>query len=476
MIAKRADILPFWYEKVAREGGYGANSLVFYYKDLESPAYAYRANNPYTETFKSPDENPENWSIDKTYAVPWKADGKYSLGSRVYYFNGARAYVYTPTVRYFGGNQPPNEELDEDGIRTWELEMDYGNDYNAPSEFLFPVRKFGGYTGSKFSSFDPLEPEDRPLEVVVIIDNGGSTETYRDEIVFYLQEKGIISKDYKEFNSVYQSFAYDISSYVFQEYSQQSNSWIHLNKGIHRAIYLKKLNVGNPWYTYAKSQYIHTLYAFSYQYGFSYWKKHGFSIEMWPNISDSDYELVPSSGLYFTLGFPYQSPYSPIPSYGVSIGPTNSSLFMANGVSFNGEIPKDGNGSQGTGATDPSYLKFDASFNRSNVAFNYRNCKFFMLKEDSLFDGYDVTVFSGVDSNGNPYTYYNYNQRPLVGPNYSIISEIVDSKEESYRDDNGYRAYQAITRSIEKGNPIDFAPYIREGTVTLITYAGWEID
>ena len=475
MIAKRADILPFWDISRAKLNQYGSNSVVYYQDSPDSAGYAYRANANYQEIFLPPDINSENWTIDKTFAVPWKAEGKYEIGSRVYYFNGARAYVYTPSVRYFGGNQPPNEELDDDGIRTWELETDYSYSQfssKVVSEFLFPVKKFFGYTGSKVGSFDPMDPEERPTSYSDEI-NGNLIEG-RQAIVGYLSEKKIISDDWSELNSVYQANPYDTNVYVFQRYNPQNDTFTHLRKGIHRAIYLKQQSVDYPstfdskYYTHAKSQYVHTISG----YGHYYQKPSGFCIEMWPNVSESDYELVPSSGLAaITLAV-----RNPLPNYGVSVIPDPFGGGPFDAITFSGETPSSPDGLFGSEATPPELLKYDAGFSRSTPAFNYRICKFAILREDYIHKGYEKVPYT-VQENGVEVTKYYYIPKPNGGPTYTMEYETIDSMEESYVEDDGsFKETQSITRSKNKGNPIDFSSYISNGTYTTLIWAGGEID
>lgn len=477
MIAKRADVLPFWDISRAKLNQYGPNSVVYYQTSPDSAGYAYRANNTYTETNQPPDQNSQNWTVDKSFAVPWKEDGKYEIGSRVYYFNGARAYVYTPTVRYFGGKQPPNEELDEDGIRTWELEMTYSynqSNYTADTEFLTPVKKFVGFTGSKVGSFDPVDPEERPVSYSINI--GGTIEEGKDEIVQYLQEKGIISSDYYEFNSIYQSNPYDSGVYVFQKLNTQDGSYTHLKKGIHRALYMKQQSIDFPssydkkYYTYAKSQYVYTQnYSNIYYSRFS-----GFAIEMWPNVSESDYELVPTSGLYSVFGSFFV--YGGVPRHGVAITPEYDYGTPFDTISFNGEIPDDPNGVGGSEGTNPEDLKYDAVFTRSTPAFNYRISKFAVLRNDYIFNGYEAIPYQ-VNEGGVWVNKYNYVQRPYSGPFYSMSYQTIDSMDESYVEKDGSnKETRSITRSKNEGNPIDFGPYISSGTITTLIWAGYEID
>lgn len=493
MIAKRADVLPFWEAQKARLGVYGPNSLVFYQKTPEDAGYAYRAKNPYTETAQPPDENTENWGIDKTYAVPWNQNGKYGQDSRVYYFNGSRAYVYRPSIRYFGGSQPPNEEVDNDGIRTWQIEMNYryGNTgywfYEQPKpdcEILIPVKKYGGYTGDKVTGMSPIYPEERFLEAYYEDSMGNRFPIY-EGLLIHLEKIGKLSKDYSEINSVYQSNPYDTNTYVFYEQKLDAdNKPIHKQKGIHRAEFLKSLYNTNPqdygYFKHAKSQYLHT---YSSTLSDTYIKAHGFAIEMWPNISESDYELVPTSGLSVRGGFYSYSPYtplSPIPEFGVAISWYS---YQYNGTSFSGDLrDPNGDGYKGLEPSDPFYdisVKFRGIFFRYSTAFNYRDGTVYLLKTDVLttFEPYPKfkTVYD--PNTGQPIivpdgTGYNGKQEE---PSISVVSEYIDSMEFSYEQPTPYDT-SSITRSEELGNMIDFSKYIRAATSTSLGTCGWRID
>lgn len=493
MIAKRADVLPFWEAQKAKLGVYGPNSLVFYQKTPDDAGYAYRAKNPYTETVQPPDENKDNWEIDKTYAVPWKENGKYEADSRVYYFNGSRAYVYRPSVRYFGGSQPPNEEVDSDGIRTWQIEMNYryGNYgywfYEQPKpdcEVLIPVKKYGGYTGDKVTGMGATFPEERFFDAYYE-DYNGQQYSFYDNILYYLEQTGKQSKDYSEINSVFQSNPYDTGTYIFYEDKLDSdNKPIHRQKGIHRAERFRRLYVenenANVYYKYAKSQYVHTSYSF---FSDSYIKAHGFAIEMWPNISESDYELVPTSGLSIRGGFYASTPYTPIdpiPNFGIGVSwPFNE----YNGTSFSGDMrDPNGDGYDGLDPSDPFYdasVKVRGVFWRYSTAFNNRNGTLYLFKTDYLttYEPYPrfktirnpITGIDEVFPDGTGYT------AKQEEPSYSVVTESIDSMEASYEQPAPYDQ-SSITRSEELGNVIDFSKYIRTATNTSIQSCGWRID
>jgi hypothetical protein len=495
MIAKRADLLQFWSLDKAKAGEYRANSIVFYQKTPDDAGYAYIGKNPYVETNQPPDENKDNWTIDYSFAVPWKSNGKYSINSRVYYFNGSNSYVYKPTVRYFGGTQPPNEEVDEDGIRTWELEMSYrygayGNDNfylrDSPDcEILIPVKKYGGYVvGKSPTTYFNTYPEER-LEYFAytdsqdnIIDNG--------HIISYLEEQGLLDNNFSEINSIYQTNPYDTKTYIFLKYGGGEPK--PLRRGIHRATWYKEQfyyanPTANPYYTYAKSQYQHTLGAYSFS---SYIDAHGFSIEMWPNISESDYEFVATQGLSELVanqGLNGEEPYQglnvlgPFPDGRPTVS-FEGILASGYGTIFNGLI-QDPSGNVIQEETEGDYFFiFDAQFRRTNNAFDERKGTVFLLKEDYVHT-YDEYPMYEIDENGD-YVYvgigYTKSERPRE---VSIITEASDSKESGF--EQPPRQFisadlLSITKSIELGNAVDFKSHQKKNTTTTITSCGWTID
>jgi hypothetical protein len=124
MIAKRADALPEWDEKKAKNSGYIGGNRVYFQPNKDVAGFAYLATK-FTNNGINPIGDPSSWIIDWTYAMPWKEGKKYKIGARVYYSNGRNTYVYVASPRYFGGGEPPNQEEDYDGVRTWELEIKY---------------------------------------------------------------------------------------------------------------------------------------------------------------------------------------------------------------------------------------------------------------------------------------------------------------------------------------------------------------
>lgn len=479
MIKKPATALPPWSEAQAEKALYVAGSLVWYQKDKDSAGYAYKAKTPYFETKQTPDVS-NYWAIDYTFAAPWSENGIYKIGSRVYYFNGQASYVYIASSRYFGGSGKPNEEVDLDGIRTWELEVDYykNNDtfgtypnYPEFAEFLYPVRNHGGFTGNKVAPFSPISPEDR-------VDIYASAIGDYEPVAKYLKDNGVGKEDYSDINSVYQSFAYDEFTYnfYFDKLDSEGNK-IHRSKGIHWATHIK--NEALPSDKFKKSgdrQFLHVVGKGSLvQVGFwSYYNRHGFSIEMWPNATDSDYEFIPTHGLhdFLTPSLYNRTPLYTWPEYNPSIDINRVGVvtsFNASGFLMNGEI-KDPN-DYGIEATPFEECVFDAYFSYVSPSHGDRNAKIYAIKVDTVVSYKKDPIFD-TDVDGNQIITGYYYTPEYLAPQTSVISESTDSKQDSYKSDT--KLY--FTRTSDNLPRVSFNKYKKSLTYTGITVCGWKID
>jgi hypothetical protein len=429
MRVRRADNLTPWSADSANAGIYGPNSLVFYQKDEESQGFAYRAKPTYVKSETPPDED-ENWAIDYTFYSPWSEKAKYSEGARVYYFNGSNTYGYRATIRYFGGNGKPNEEVDDDNIRTWELDFDYGNAFELTADFLVPVKKITGYYDGRVNSFNETDPEERPLTFEVYYgESGMDVYVYNAMIVGYLVDKGILTENYEEFNSIYQSFPYDGNTYNFFESKYDANLQpIKRKSGIHWAAYKKSQSPNDPYFKNGLSQAVHTIRG-GYSDNFYYYRKHGFAIEMWPNATEDDYELIPTAGMKdFGLGI-----------FGTPITARPSVLFGLTWTDFN--MPSDGIGLYPD--MNPEDAKKDAFFYRNLPAFDNRT-------GDINF----IYAYTPPQSNTN-------NPPPV---RYGFFKQTVDSYAESYQfNDNTSKVRKRGTNPIDFGNFIPSSGYVGIG-------------
>jgi hypothetical protein len=438
MRVRKADNLTPRSEQHAAAGGYGPNSLVFYQKDEGSQGFAYRAKPTYEKSKKPPDED-SNWAIDYTFFSPWSEKAKYEEGARVYYFNGANTYGYKATVRYFGGNGRPNEEVDNDNIRTWELDFQYGNESSLPTEFLVPVKKVTGYYNGKVNSFIRTDPEERPFTSTINWGEGGIyIFEFNALIVNYLFDKGIMSReDYKEVNSIYQSFPYDRKTYNFFEDKPDNNfKLIKRRSGIHFAKWRSQTS-REPYFKNGVSQAKHTLYA-SFDEDFYYYRKHGFSIEMWPNVSDDDYELIPTAGLS-TYGFGvFDSPDSrTVPAVGFGVS-WNYFYEPVDGISLSDGV-------------NPEDAKLNAFFYRNIPAFDGRSGDVNFIKE---------------------YFPPQTNPNIIPVPSYSFFSQTLYSYETSFV----YETNGSLVRSKEDGNPLDLGNHMPSSGFVSIAVAGTRYD
>ena len=498
-IAKRADLLPVWTEEKGVSGYYGPNSLVFYQKKPELAGYAYRAKSTYISSNIPPDED-SNWEIDYTFSNKWSVDGKYKLGSRVYYFNGQYTYAYVASRRYFGGSGKPNEEVDEDGIRTWELEVTYYGAFDLPT-FLFPVRKVAGYLGGNRAwPYNVLDPEERYVGRSYQ-DYDGIYQSINGALDAYLYEKNYIKKDYSDWNSKFQSFAYDNRTYIFSEDKYDSNyNPIPLKKGIHYAKWRKKNSESNGYtytsdnpnpYANAESQFVHTIKYSYFGFYLEYFDIHGFSIEMWPNIEDDEFALVPSTnttGYYFYWNYNEGIRYYPYVNFnGDNYDPYGSGWAGTGGYSH----PVNGyEGGGGYGGPQPPDEQCKASlvFTRRNPAFSDLNCTYYLNvhTQKSKWEPYDIYCY------GPPPWYIQYvcdigyNLVNDGEESVEFIKESATTKDEDFKctDDtvviNGqtYTSVnrQNLVRSVQKGSEVNFSSYKKPMTSVYIGYAGWKVE
>jgi hypothetical protein len=517
MIKKRASALPVWTQANASAGRYGAGSLVFYQADSALTAsYAWRAIPSYTETTQSPDEN-GNWVIDPSWASDWSSEGEYIIGQRVYYFNGVRGYVYIASVRYFGGNSEPNLEVDSDGIRTWEIEMEYSTitvdsvetypeGSSGPSvtvyekrpihaEFLFPVRMHGGYNGDRLdvASQFPLDPEERTQVEIPIYD--ATTEGNVTIARYVRDENASPAENYNDINSVYQSYPYDEATYRFYERLKDSNgNQIHLKKGIHAATYLRDYSGGiDAMAQGGDRQFAYVSSVLPRSIG-GYYNAHGFSIEMWPTLKSDDYELVPSSSLHHVTGsrnhpLPCQ-PYhtigvdwdisAVIPSVRDGYAPIGGFGTQNNngGSTLHGEciypIPPEITERIDQNETSEGDCKFQGFFYRTSPAFSERTARVYTIRtySERKYDIQSVTF--------NPYSgefTYVWNRQNIDNgfqkPDgfAALGTSPINSFQDSYTDDD---ALSYVTSPSDFN--FNFYKYIRKQHDSLVFTVGWKLD
>lgn len=492
MIVRKADDLNPWEKEKAMAGYYGPNSVVWYQRDEASQGFAYRAKSTYVNSETPPDES-DKWEKDYSFYLPWKSGSKYEIGMRVYFFNGQRLYGYKASKRYFGGNGEPNMEVDEDGVRTWELDFQYDvYDYffggEFPTEFLFPVKKRNGYIDGKVNAISHTDPEERPTVVEVEIFPNQFEYLY-SYLVSYLTEEGLLSKDYREYNSKYQSYAYDDDTYVFYKLTNGGRDSEHRKSGLHRAKFLKELNPVDPLFTHAESQFFHTFRSRS-TVGFidNYFHPHGFSIEMWPNASEDDYELIPSYGFKsfginsLTAGL--GSGNNTLPRVTGGIRFNDPYFYFNSGVGLTGGMGQPAPDGKDYPPTPDEELKFDAYFGRNCPAFDGRVMTINLLKAEEYYQWVDKGYWTS-DCYECPWYWETVWVLERIGyededyrPTYNFIQDSIDSYESSYKwgsENNEFLSNIGKVRDKDE-NPIDFSQYKAFLTTTYISWFGskWE--
>lgn len=266
------------------------------------------------------------WSLDPKFAFAWSSSEVYVAGQKVYYDIGdpkkgtSVEFLYIATPRYFGGHGKPNEELDEDEIRTWIPLFDPVRFGTRSQYALVPVRKefelFNQESGGLYGEKSISMPETFNANASALTN----------------------AKEYAEFNdkaenygtkvdSIFEGNPYDINVYSFYDEKRVKENGVeriiktHRKKGIHYAELAKiqydkdeekkknGIGYGGSWYAKnAKRQWFFTSYQSSYQiiYPFYYqtyviyaneswsgYSMYGFSIEMWPTTPDDKIELIP---------------------------------------------------------------------------------------------------------------------------------------------------------------------------------------
>lgn len=487
-IARKADLLPVWTEARGVSGFYGPNSVVYYQKTPNVAGYAYRAKLTYISSNIPPDED-INWEIDYTFSSEWKPDGKYKYGSRVYYFNGQRTYAYIASRRYFGGNGKPNEEVDDDLIRTWELDANYiqsgyysnYKEFKGHSSHLFPVRKIAGYNGGdRVWPYNPIYPEERyegRYQYDMI--NGTSGWPLNPSLDFYLYEKNYVKKDYSDINSKYQSYAYDNRTYVFTKDKANSDGvYENTKKGEHFAKWRKRNSTGNwtennpNYYAFGESQLAFTSRS-SIFLTIDYYDIHGFSIEMWPNIQENEYALVPTTSVFSYYFWDYNNgiQYSADVWWGKENGYINNQ-----GIYLSGPHTDPNNGSSYAGYPPDDECKGNFAFYRTSPAFNDLNCKycFNTVTQGYKWDPYPVYT---TDPNTGVYylSHYYYSYKTNGDPSYGFFYESTTTKDEDFKSNEPY-LFLNFPRNDKNGNALDVSGYKKSMTTVDIGFAGWKVD
>jgi hypothetical protein len=307
-----------------------------------------------------------------------------------------------------------------------------------------------------------------------------------------LTEEGVLSKDYSEYNSKYQSYAYDDDTYIFYKYTNNGSSVEHRRSGLHRAKFLKEVNPQDPRFKYAESQFIWSeRYYASFYYG-SYFNPHGFSIEMWPNASEDDYEFIPSYGFksfgFFSLGVNGSGSFT-MPSFtlGIVFNMYDYVTYFYSGIGMTGGFGTPAPDGQNYPETPDEELKFNAYFGRNCPAFDGRVGTINLLKTEEYYQWVDNGFWTRDCETCPRYWVKNWGAErigyepdalpPYPWLSYEYVQEQVDSYEESYKwgGNNVFLESSGKVRDKQE-NPIDLNKHKRFLTVTYISWFGskWE--
>ena len=168
---------PEWSVNDAKSGLYKVGYKVVYYNQ-NGTANVYQVTSDYVGGTRTPDVE-TGWVYLTTITYDWSPDREYKIGS-VVYFNNLK---YIATTRYRGGNEPPNEEEDPDGIRTWMINYEDGN---TPVSVFFYRKTFG------FKTLDEAYPFSNYLEDIsweIVPKNQEGQISYEYDRFDYLRSK-----------------------------------------------------------------------------------------------------------------------------------------------------------------------------------------------------------------------------------------------------------------------------------------------
>lgn len=492
MIKKSADSLVAWDAK----GNYNYLSRVWYQRSPDRAGYAYKLDTSYPYDNGNPPDNNRKWVIDYTYAAPWSEFGKYIIGARVYYFNGRTSYVYVASKRYFGGTGKPNEEVDADGIRTWEIELEYSKDPDVfpaiatppHSQFVWPTRHFGGFTNGKLFPWDCINPEE--YETLYLsaqadeLGEGGGAEKFIKAV------SGKSSNDYSGINSIYQSYPYDENTYQFylKELDANGNK-VHRGRGIHWGNVVRDESDSTDVKDHSKTadrQYTYCVWGplggVGGIYGYGYFQKYGFAIEMWPSLEDSDFSLVPSIGLndYWKPWNPYEkTPLNPWPEIYTAVDMNGYGITSGGGgvINFNGLIQDPNGYPEYATETPDEQLKRFAYFERSSPFFSERTSQMYLVvsQTETSYEKYPIYDYE-YDENGNVINKFisSYGYTPRTEkPSYLMYYELTSSYDRDYKETNINLDF--YTRTITNPRLVDFSKFKKKLCNTQITSVGWKV-
>ena len=506
-MAYTVDQYPTWKETEAKN--YVQGSRVSW-KDENGITWGFIANSVYKDgkvngVVVTPSRY-SGWSYDSKFGFAWSSTETYTVGQRVYYDIGdpkkgtSVEFLYIASTRYFGGHGKPNEEVDDDGIRTWYPVFSQVR-LGTRSQFtLFPIKKrfeltsnyavTGGLNGQGISSAESIG---------VVASNITSAEAYVKHYGKWFDE----SADFKtgghpeDVNSVFEGSPYDENVYSFYTLKEVNDKngkrkiKVPRKKGIHRAQLAKiKYNEAKQedkdgiyiMYSTADRQWYHTTYGggvndngetisggnntklFPFyfqetsmeQYNSNPFYEYGFSCEMWPSLNeDTGYELIPHNCRNLPTG---------TSSYNSSVAEKFPNIIVnTSGSSFdNGGFLGVTGGDKTTGheqePTSEEACKVPLYIELNSMAFWNRTITIRLLVSDSTYSWKK-------DSNG--YEYADY--QPIKYRFENIDVEISDSSFIGEADPNDtYKKYKWMVKDGKV--ELDFSSYRKPRTATAIRF------
>lgn len=215
---------PDWSEKDAKSGVYATGSLVVY-KCFDRIERVFKFNSP-DEDSASPPENNEQWEYVDDIVYEWTPRA-YTIGEIVRYNN----LRYVATVRYEEGVAPPNEEVDDDGVRTWMLNYADGT---IPVTPFFTKKRFGYLTADDVypygnyledisHSIIPFPPTNIDPPQYTLFQASDRFASERDEKLNYLDRRPEISR----ITSSMEAHPYHPTYIKFFEPTSGKAKWTH---------------------------------------------------------------------------------------------------------------------------------------------------------------------------------------------------------------------------------------------------------
>ena len=474
-----------WSSADAAKNLYEIGSQVYYEVPVPSgqhqpTGYGYTANDRVLlEEYKTLPPNSPAWNIHPYYAPLWDSGRKYKKGDRVFHIISKKydnepldlneAYIYKATLRYNGGSKPPNEEVDPDGIRTWELESKLIPEKLLPTmrPWLFPVKKKKGI----FQDLDTTNGRNNAFADEIYHPEEGRDYTgwvdpsLYDEDNNLIEPPPIVPKQYEAWHtSVFQADPYNEDVYTVEglkenpAYDPNPPSGVvseyfipfRLEKAIHWGKWTKdygwllaSLNwanlrmdekkywlVADRQFVYTRSQPVDPWYPAQPAW-VTYSDAKGFSMEMWGSISSDNIELI-------NAGLESFYPVDNLPRIDAWITPVQ---VFGETTDYEGNVVSAG--------TPEEQCKSQVVINFNNPSFINRTVTIFINITSTQYvwekdyqysfiyddDGLLIDKTPILDGNGDWVFYWVYKAQPTK---YRTVTQRYNTSDSVYKYDNGW--------------------------------------